>query len=90
MVAIDRLQYLMEWYPKFYAKNLKHSRSLNLQALGHETFCSVGADIIVYDRTQITRNYSFHHAPIIGMMIVGKNLISFDEENNIKVSAYRI
>ena len=57
----------------------------SLQALGHETFCAVGSDIVVYDRVQIVRTHKVHDALIIGMIMIGKNLISYDIENNIKV-----
>lgn len=55
------------------------------QGLGHETFCSVGNDIISYDRTQIVRSYKVHDSPILGLLIIGHNLISFDESSNVKV-----
>lgn len=55
-----------------------------LQAIEHETFAAVGNNILVYDRANIVRKYE-HANAVVGMISVGKTLISYDVENNIKV-----
>ncbi len=57
---------------------------LLLQAIEHETFAAVGNNILVYDRANIVRKYE-HANAVVGMISVGKTLISYDVENNIKV-----
>lgn len=57
----------------------------NLQTCGHETFAAVGKDIIVFNRNSIVRTYSVHKSKIVGMSIVGKTLLTFDEDNAVKV-----
>ena len=52
-----------------------------MQCCGHETFCAIENDIVVYDRTQIVRTYKVHQQPIAGMLMIGRTLISYDQEN---------
>ena len=52
---------------------------------GHETFVSIGNKIVVYDRGNIVRTYEEHDSEILGMVCVGKILLSYDKDNNIKV-----
>lgn len=61
-----------------------------LQAIGHETFVNVDKSIVVYDRANIVRKYEVHTSPIVGSVSVGTMLLSFDQENNIKVCYFRV
>lgn len=56
-----------------------------VQAIDHETFVAVDKNIIVYDRANIVRTYEAHDERIVGMISVGKTLVSYDEENHVKV-----
>ena len=56
-----------------------------LQAVGTETFAAVGSAILVFDRTRIVRTYDLHAAPILGMLVVGKLLLSYDEAGVVNV-----
>jgi U3 small nucleolar RNA-associated protein 21 len=59
-----------------------------LQAIGHETFVFVDKSIVVYDRANIVRTYESHTATIMGSVSIGQMLLTFDQENNIKVSEH--
>jgi U3 small nucleolar RNA-associated protein 21 len=61
----------------------------SLQAIDHETYVAVNKSIVVYDRASIVRTYDSHSEHIVGMLSVGKTLISFDSGNNIKVGTLR-
>ena len=61
------------------------SAIVSLQTYGHETFCAVGNDIVVYDRTRVVRTYKVHQAPVQGLLMIGRTLISYDQDNCIKV-----
>ena len=55
------------------------------QASGHETFAAIDNTIVVYNRSKLVRTYTEHDAPIRGLVLVGKVLLSYDAENVIKV-----
>lgn len=57
----------------------------SIQCRGHETYVAVGKRIMVFKRTVIVRTYDFHSCKVIGLVTVGKILLSYDEENNINV-----
>jgi hypothetical protein len=58
-----------------------------LQAVGHETYVGVGSDILVYHRTRVVRTYAnlSEDSPVKGMMIVGKTLFAYYDNNFIQV-----
>ena len=56
-----------------------------LQVAGKETFCAVGSDILVYDRTRIVRKYEEHSSPILGMCMVGRMLLSWDSDRCLRL-----
>ena len=62
----------------------------SILAIGHETFCVVERDIVVYNRTKVVRVYSEHGFPVLGLIHIGKILISFDEGNFITVMRFFI
>ena len=57
----------------------------SILGIGHETFCAVESEIIVYNRTKIVRVYREHAFPVLGLISIGKILISFDEGNVLTV-----
>lgn len=57
----------------------------SLAVSGHETYCAVDNTIIVYNRNRIVNKYEQHQAVILGLYIIGKTLLSYDTENNLKV-----
>lgn len=59
-----------------------------LKALGHETFAAIDNTIVVYNRSKIVRTYTEHEAPIRGLVLVGKVLLSYDADNIIKVGFF--
>eukprot|EP00606_Chrysophyceae_sp_TOSAG23-5_P000671 GSChrysophyteH2.ASY1.ANO1.1331.1 assembled CDS len=50
-----------------------------------ETFCAVGKKILVYNRTQIVRSYDEHASTILGLCMVGRTLLSWDEGGELRV-----
>lgn len=54
-----------------------------IQALGTETFAAVGSTILVFDRTRIVRTYNVHQqgVKILGLVLVGRLMLSFDDTN---------
>lgn len=56
-----------------------------LQAAGLETFAAIANDIVVYNRHVVVRTYKEHKYPIKGLINVGHILLSFDENNEIKI-----
>ena len=58
-----------------------------LQAVGHETYVGVGSDILVYHRTKTVRTYAnlSGRSPVKGMMVVGKILFAYYDNNFIQV-----
>ena len=57
----------------------------SLAVSGHETYCAVDNKIIVYNRNRIVNKYEQHQASILGLYIIGKTLLSYDTENNMRV-----
>ena len=57
-----------------------------IETSGHETYTSVGCDIIVYYRNDIVRTYKNHTCRILGLLIVGNILLSYDIDNNIVIT----
>eukprot|EP01038_Epipyxis_sp_PR26KG_P010444 gene10444-14028_t len=57
----------------------------SLQAIGHDIFAAIDRSIYVYNRSDIVRKYDIHSCRIKNMLIVGKHLISYDHENNVKI-----
>jgi U3 small nucleolar RNA-associated protein 21 len=45
----------------------------------------VGQQIIVYDRTRIVRTYDDHTDRVVGFLLIGRILVSYDESNELKV-----
>lgn len=58
-----------------------------IQVFGHETYCAVGNEIVVYDRTRVVRVYNAHTADITGLVTIGRILLSFDSSNTLNVSS---
>lgn len=57
----------------------------SIQAFGRETFVVVNKSIFVYDRTNIVREYADHQHDITGILSIGRLIISYDEENFVKI-----
>eukprot|EP01041_Mallomonas_annulata_P005529 gene5529-11138_t len=55
------------------------------QVSNHETFAAVNNEIKVYDRNRIVRTYKEHLSRIIGLCLVGDILLSYDENNLVKI-----
>ena len=70
------------------SKNTPSNEKIScLQVLGHETFCGVGKDIVVYNRSDIVRVYRGEESEgkIMGLHIVGNVLVSYDDACIMKV-----
>lgn len=57
------------------------------QAHKHDTFAAVGKDVVVFHRNKIVRTYREHDAKVLGLLLVGPVLLSFDESNVVVVRA---
>jgi U3 small nucleolar RNA-associated protein 21 len=56
-----------------------------IETSGHETYVAVKNDIIVYNRTDIVRTYKKHKSNILGLLIVGNILLSYDIDNYLVI-----
>jgi U3 small nucleolar RNA-associated protein 21 len=57
-----------------------------VQTIGHETFVAVANEVIVYDRTKVVRKYSDHTSDLIGLILIGHLLLSYDRDSIMKVT----
>ena len=56
-----------------------------LQASGHDSFVAVDSLIYVYNRVENVRVYREHRVPILGMLLVGSLLLSYDGDNIVSL-----
>lgn len=56
-----------------------------IETSGHETYVAVKNDIIVYNRNDIVRTYKKHKSNILGLLIVGNILLSYDIDNYLVI-----
>lgn len=54
-----------------------------LEVCGQDTFVAIGSVISVFHRTSPVRKYNFHDKPIIGMLQIGRYLITYDAGHKI-------
>eukprot|EP00605_Chrysophyceae_sp_TOSAG23-4_P002689 GSChrysophyteH1.ASY1.ANO1.2966.1 assembled CDS len=62
--------------------------AVNIAALAvcdKETFCAAGNKIFVYNRQRLVRTYVEHDQPILGLCMVGRTLVSWDESGSIRI-----
>ena len=57
---------------------------------GDETYVVVDKKIIVFKRTVVVRTYSVHNCKILGVIVMGNLLVSYDDSNTIVVRVIRV